>query len=218
MNRHEQPGLKERAHETCQQLLPWYDNGTLMKQEIEQVDRHLADCGACRSDLESMRDLRASLREAAVEDGAVAGNLAEVLARINAEKPASRRALSTIVRVALIAQAAAIILLAAMLVFREAPRPEGGPPSFHTLSDPGRTLVTAPGSLRIVFDPTAQETQIRSLLQGVGAVISGGPSPGGIYTIRVDSAQDLSEIVGRLRADATVRLVEPIATQVDELR
>ncbi len=211
MSRHERSGPESPTHDTCQELLPWYDNGTLKGQELEQVEHHISDCGACRSALASIRDLKSSIVQAADDDGVVAGSLDEVMTRIDAGSSAPRRT-STLVRVGLLAQAAAIIVLASVLVFRGAPRLNGDPRLFHTLSDPREVVVTAPGSLRIVFDRSAQESQIRLLLQTVGAEIIAGPSLAGVYTIYVDGTQDLGAIVKQLRADVAVRLVEPIGT------
>ncbi len=211
MSRHERSGPESPTHDTCQELLPWYDNGTLKGQELEQVEHHLSDCGACRSALASMRGLKSSLGRATDDDGAVAGSLDEILTRIDAGGSAPRRT-STMVRVALLAQAAAIIALVSVLLFRGGPRLIGDPQPFHMLSDPRQAVVTASGSLRLVFDPGAQESQIRVLLQTVGAEIIAGPSPAGVYTIHVGGTQDLGAIVNQLRADVAVRLVEPIGT------
>ncbi len=211
MSRHERSGPESPTHDTCQELLPWYDNGTLKGQELEQVEHHLSDCGACRSALASIRDLKSSIGQAADDDGVVAGSLDEVMRRIDAGGLARRRT-STMVRVVLLAQAAAIIVLASVLLFRGEPPLNGDPRLFHTLSDPREVVVTAPGSLRIVFDRSAQESQIRLLLQTVGAEIIAGPSLAGVYTIYVDGTQDLGAIVKQLRADVAVRLVEPIGT------
>lgn len=211
MSRHERSGPESPTHDTCQELLPWYDNGTLKGQELEQVEHHLSDCGACRSALASMRDLKSSLDRATDDDGAVAGSLDEIMTRIDAGGSAPRRT-STMVRVALLAQAAAILVLVSVLLFRGGPRLNGDPQSFHTLSDPRQAVVTASGSLRIVFEPSAQESQLRLLLQTVGAEIIAGPSPAGVYTIHVGGTRDLGAIVRQLRADVAVRLVEPIGT------
>lgn len=48
-------------------LLPWFLSGTLEAAERKQVTAHLAQCAACRTELESLTVLRRLLRDSFIE-------------------------------------------------------------------------------------------------------------------------------------------------------
>jgi len=47
-------------HQTTQELLPWYLNGSLGGGEAEQVEEHLRGCAECRLELEAERLLHSA--------------------------------------------------------------------------------------------------------------------------------------------------------------
>ncbi|HEX6200130.1 MAG TPA: zf-HC2 domain-containing protein [Thermoanaerobaculia bacterium] len=105
--------------------------------------------------------------------------------------------------------------------------PVGPGRTFRTLTDtpaagapaPAESTATAPvpaaGStrIRVVFDPSLTEADIRALLLELRAQVVGGPSPLGAYTLEVPAGgadADPPEVVlDHLRAQPGVRFAEP---------
>src|SRR5262252_6230948 len=56
----EKAAADDHAH--VRELLPWYANGTLSLEEGREVERHLAACTQCRSEIERCRLLAASVK------------------------------------------------------------------------------------------------------------------------------------------------------------
>ncbi len=200
-------------HRACRKLLPWYVNGTLNADERARVERHLEDCAVCREEVASLEDLQQCVRETSSETEAAVPGFGKVMAQIDAAT-APRFRTPPAIRWALAAQAAAILVLAAMLIWPTAPASQD---DFRTLSDPRVETGNAAPSFRIVFSETATEAELRRLLRSVEAEIVSCPSSFGVYTIRV-RAQSLppaerDDWLARVRREALVRLVEPIATR-----
>lgn len=119
------------------------------------------------------------------------------------------------VRWALAAQLAAIVVLAVSLTAVLAGRPGAGlgpgagaaqgteqPAPFRTLTDaaeraPSASSTEAP-RLRVVFKESTREREIRGALISIGGRIVDGPSPTGVYTIRLVGSEEAS---GRAAAE-----------------
>ncbi len=199
-------------HDQARELLPWFANGTLDEDERKSVADHLRACGACRSEAESLDRVRRVVREQPAGDGSDVGNLDEILARIDHDAGVHHRK-TPVVRWLLIAQAAAIVILAVLLLVPDSPRVEGDPQPFRTLSAEPQTVLSGAEHIRIVFADTTMEWQLREILQSVEARIVDGPSPVGAYTLRIANTEDLVSVIERLRAEPSVRLAEPLASR-----
>jgi anti-sigma factor RsiW len=224
----------ERSHQRVWELLPWYINGSLEPGERERVEAHLATCSRCREE--------AGLCQRTAEEIAGAGEVSpsphpvqfqRLLARIDESEreaealPEAGRPLLAPVRSlvratprpfrwVMVAQAAAIFLLAGLLALR-AQRPGAGSPAapaapYRTLSNPEPAPVPSV-RLRVMFQPKATEREIRDLLHGVSGEITAGPSPSGAYTIDVPATRDpVGVVLARLRSEPQlVMLAEPVA-------
>ncbi len=201
------------AHQQAWESLPWYVNGTLQGDELERVERHVAGCVTCRSELKYLQRLGSELH--ATEELALSPErgLARALAEIEGRRRAVGRLTSWLgaapagLRLALAGQALAILLLAGALGWQLRPVP---PPAFHTLAaEPAAAPPQA--RLRVVFDETLEEVGLRALLLEVEAGIVGGPSPTGVYTLGLPAAADGRPAAGaldRLRSHGGVRYVE----------
>ncbi len=199
-------------HDQARELLPWFSNCTLDQDERKRVAEHLRSCGACRSEVDSLDRVRSVVRGQPADDGPDVGNLDEVLARIDAAGVVPQRK-TPAVRWLLIAQAAAIVILAILLLVPDAPRVEGAPQLFRTLSAGPKMVPSGAEHLRIVFADTTTERQLREILQSVEARIVDGPSPVGSYTLSIADTRDLMSVIEHLRADPSVRLAEPLASR-----
>ena len=73
--------IDDPEHSDVADLLPWYANSTLDLQERARVERHLADCIACKQDLLVLRNVQA-IYAAEAHDQAASHGLARVRARI----------------------------------------------------------------------------------------------------------------------------------------
>lgn len=137
-----------------------------------------------------------------------------------------------VIRWTLAAQLAALAVLGLLLARPVAP-PAGAPTEedraaptrFRTLSsDPARPAADAP-ELRVVFDESTREREIRGALISIGGTIVGGPSPDGVYTVTLggpaetgpaetspDAAADrrARAAADALRALPKVRFAEPV--------
>jgi Putative zinc-finger len=199
-------------HREVSQLLPWLVNGTLGAVEHAEVERHLAECVACRHEVDNLRVLRASIAE---DDGDPLPT--QALGRINSRleemewTPAPSRILRRIaiqwthtrpwLRGAVMAQAAVLALLIVVLVAQPAPQ------YYRTLgASPVRASVNA--ELVVVFNAALPEQEVRSLLLRLHARIVDGPTPAGAYTLQVaQGEQQLALAV--LRREGSVIFAEP---------
>jgi len=215
----------ERIHGRIWELLPWYVNGTLSEREQERVEAHLADCPRCQEEERACRQTAAAVKSAGeVSPTPHPVQLQRMLARIDELEETAReerarggwarfgaslaasQATPGRLRIALLAQAAMILLLVGALAWKQArplPAAPAAPP-FRTLSD--RVPAPVPSvRLRVLFAPTAKAETIRDLLLDVHGEIREGPSPLGVYTIAVPAGQEPVEIVlARLRSERQV--------------
>jgi len=205
-------------------LLPWLASGAIEAGDRQRVEAHLERCAACRAEAERCRAERARLRaEVGPAPAPHPAQLERLLARLDAGEienddavaaPPPRRR-GPLART----PAAARWLIAAQLVALVglgylAARPASSPDAaFRTLSAPAAAAPSR-GVLRVVFTPAASEAEIRALLLSVRAQIVAGPSALGVYTLALDGAgapDPVGVALGLLRADARVRLAEPVA-------
>jgi putative zinc finger protein len=199
-------------HGEAIELLPWLVNDTLNSGERAAVERHLAQCVACRNEVENLRALQAYIAQ---DDGDPL--LTQALGRINARLEetesgsAPRRILRRIalqwrqtaawLRGAVMAQAAAVLaLLIVVLLAQPAPQ------YYRTLgASPVRASLDT--ELVVVFHAALPEREIRSLLLRLHARIVDGPSAAGAYTLEVaQGEQQLALAV--LRREGSVIFAE----------
>ena len=121
------------------------------------------------------------------------------------------------VRWLIVAQAASLLLLAALL--SRTPSTDSRAPSsggtFTVLSSP-QPEVRSGGRFTVVFRPEATEPEIRRLLLSVSAEIVGGPSKVGAYSVQVTATAGHlapAQALTQLRSDPLTRLVEPQGAQ-----
>jgi anti-sigma factor RsiW len=176
-------------------LLPWYVNGTLSESDRHQLDRHLAICPACRAELEELTHLHSDL---ATFYAAQPGPTSQVARRVfeAVTREASARRISqageqswleridqwfrALFLPRWVPTLAAILLLTQVGLVLWLSMP---PTKLEEVASRSLGLQTA--RLRVVFQSSATEEHIRSLLQIVRGRVVDGPAPDGTYIIEV---------------------------------
>lgn len=210
-------GPGEDASRTCEAaerwLLPWAATGRLAAADAVRVDAHVRECAQCRAALADDR----AMAEAVVAEDTVsyspASGLNAFLAKLD-EAPATvrpiagrRRWLERRLLVGAVAAQALVIAGLVTALFMNRPLPA----EYVTLSSPAPAGRVAGARLHVVFAPDATLDGIGTLLRGAGVNLVGGPSESGVWTATVPLDGDVVAIAARLRADARVRFVEPVA-------
>jgi hypothetical protein len=186
------------CHPDVWELLPWYVNATLEGPELERVAARVSSCPSCQAELGRCRELAAAIR--AQPEPAWAASPERLLrahAQIHAAEGASRwrSLLGEIsrwfgltpprIRWALAVETALVVLLVVAVTW-QAMTPSRS--LYRTLSSETPGSSAQAGDLRVVFSANMTEQELRELLMRVDAHIVDGPSPMGVYTLRLTSA------------------------------
>ncbi len=203
------------AHREAE-LLPWYLNGTLHEAERMHVAKHLQSCQNCRLELEELEHMKRDLMGHYQSQPAPSPQLSHtVLATISAEQSVGRQRrenppsrfhkVDQWFRSLLLPQwaptLAALFLVAqtGLILWVGIPREDQGQVTSRSVGVPVAQITVG-------FQPTANEEQIRLLLEEVRGRITNGPSGEGIYTIEVPSINPATTLkkIGLLRSRADV--------------
>jgi len=216
-------------HEKVWEILPWYVNGTLEGHEHELVARHILRCQSCADEVARCQSIAAAVRSA--EEAARTPSpeqLARLMERIDRGSTSAApqrwrlgvrewiekirltfQETPSLFRWALAAETAAIVLLAAAIIFQGSI----GPSFYRTLSDPGKGLEPGRVRVQVVFADDITEREIRTVLSSIGATIVAGPTPMAVYTVALtaddrEAPARTRETLALLRAHPKVRLAE----------
>jgi anti-sigma factor RsiW len=201
--------LRGSPHDEVQQLLPWFVNGTLDPEEIERVERHLAECGECRGELAAERQLAREIASLPVD---VESSWEGMQQRLEAE-PGVRAQSATGVwrrRVPLgwavaspFAAAAAVALVFVNLT------PAARQPVDQQYRALGTTGTVQSANLIVQFEPNTRVRDVQAALAAADARLVDGPTETGGYLLRVDqSRRELA--LKSLRDNDSIALAEPI--------
>ena len=211
-----------RRHEECSLLLPWFANGRLPPAQRAQVEQHVAECAQCAREVHLQRLMCQALTEPDRVTYAAAPSLRKLLDRIDGRGAPARgarraprsSALAPAARSAWrppgLAWAASFVLLVGCAALATAYRWSQPLYSTHT-SAPTATADV----LHIAFVPSLSIGEVGELLQSAGARVVEGPGTTGIFGITATSLParvQMRALAARLRADARVRWVEPLAS------
>ncbi|MBX3235543.1 MAG: zf-HC2 domain-containing protein [Nitrospiraceae bacterium] len=195
------PHETQAAHPTAL-LLPWYVSGTLKDQERLAVEHHLADCDACRREMEELKALRLPMRDAFAATPAPAPRLkTAVMAKIQSareDRPASNSQPAALPVGETLEQwfrnlfaprwmptlAATLLVGQLLLLLWSAGQQSPLPPS--TIST--RAVAPVSTKVQILFQESVTEAQIRRIVQGLQGRIVDGPGADGRYTVEVGPA------------------------------
>lgn len=193
------------AHGQVDRLLPWWVNGSLSGDDRAQVERHLAECAACRREAAWLRALQEEYpggESVAVDTPRMMRRLRRRItmgATVTSMPPASVWRQRGRRLIWLAATEAVLILGLGAVAFRQQHA------AYHTL---GASSARA-SVLVVAFDPRISEARLRQLLRAGDARIVDGPTAAGAYLLRVPDA----------RVDAARRMLHgsPEVTMVESL-
>lgn len=209
---------KANGREEGELLLPWHVTGRLEAQERESVDAWLETRPDAEFHLGLIREERdVTVAENEALEGAPAGALARLHQRIEEEdgaavrraaKPSLMDSLSNFfsfetpaLRYAGIAAALLIIVQAAAIGALMTSSDRIGP--FRTASHPEKTLAGEETRLLLGFEDAVSAAKITGFLQEIDGEIVSGPTPDGIYTVRV-----ADKLLARKELEALIRKLE----------
>ena len=222
-----------RAHE----LLTWQVNGRIAGADAQWLDAHLTACAACRAELAAERRIRDALVREPTVEFAPQASFNRLWSRIEADSldepsvphemaPAAAPVVEPVqtlvaatsrgatakrrlwVRVALSAQAAAILLLCGVLWFGPARAPA---PAYRTVTDSAAAPASSQPVIKAIFDDQVRLADVKEILGAAGLVVASGPTEAGVYTLSAPetvSAATMQSALKRLRADPRIRFAE----------
>lgn len=216
----ERPIDAASEHRRAWETIPWVVNGSATAAQRRLLDAHLPKCDDCRLELARQRELQSAIAsKPPLAVGDVDAGLQRLFARIDcahedgqaatagAPRRETRRAapssLSLWLAAAVVVEALALAVLGVGLVARSDPAS-----GYVTLSDgaAGRGA-----TIRIVPAPSMRIDDLQRLLQTLNLQVVAGPNSVGAYDLAPQSEQPARELqISTLRADPTLRLVEPI--------
>ena len=206
-------------------LLPWYLTGTLKESERRTVDEHLATCGECRTELESLSKLRTPLQAAWAEEPMPPLHVKQsVMTQVQADRASHHALHSTasdggagnaleqwfrnLFAPRWIPALASVLLIGqlALLLWMSGTQMASPPDTVTTRGIP-------PASVRVtlVFQESAPEARIRGVIQDLNGRLVDGPTSEGAYTVEVPIAESaaLDTRITRLRQQPDlIRLAE----------
>lgn len=197
-----------RTPTEAEELLAFWVNGTLSRDEHEMVDRALAEDTALRTRAEVLHRVRTTMKA----DGAAISGPGEFgLARLNRALEAETRAapvqvtppsrIRSTTRLAFWAAGSALAAsLATVAVIGPGTSPE---PVYEQASGEAAGLV-------VTFAPDATITEIGELVRAGGLTIQDGPSAMGLYRLTLLPGEDVSLVAlsEQLEADERVLRVD----------
>jgi hypothetical protein len=218
------------AHARCWNLLPWWVNGTLPANQASDVERHLAECAKCTTELAVQRALQLQIRDGNPMTIAPQSAWLKMSERLASEDEAlarghfkSRPKATGVWHWAVAAQALIIVGLTTLL-WQQTRSPDSDATTVDTLLQPRyETLTSSPvtqishDGVRVVFRSGVALVDVNALLRELSAQIVAGPTEAEVYTLALASPagrdsgkpESATAMLARLRADARVVFAEP---------
>jgi len=218
-------------HEESWQLLPWLANGRLSPSERARLEEHVRGCALCARELAQQQLMCRALTEPERVTYAPGPSFRKLMeridghraARVSAARPATARAAAVRMAAAWrppgLAWAASFLLVFACGAFAVTAY-RWTQPLYAT-----HTTVSASAAdvLHIAFVPSLSIGDAGKLLREAGARVVEGPDATGIFGVTPvasapgaapaqQASREMRALAARLRADARVRWVEPLAT------
>ena len=215
-------------HETVFAELPWYANGTLPENLVDQVDQHLAHCTICQQELNLMRKTFESVSVSAPPQNQVDQSLERVMQRIDTYEE-ERATTGEIRQLGWFAQwvenlkkkisgfgsgsywvpaaSLAAIAVVSIVSVQLLQSPNENDYSVLTSGEP------APLSLRVHFKESAEPAVVIRMVQTIGISASVQSVSDRVYLVNLpaDAAiDDLNDAFTQIKSDPTVQSVEAV--------
>lgn len=210
-------------------LLPWLANGRLSHADCARVEAHVRECALCAREVALQRVMCDVLTEPERVTYAPGPSFRKLLDRIDGRSAAPRedpratrvRAFPAPGRAAWrppgLAWAASFLLVVGLAGVATTTY-RWSQPLYATHTTPARAT---PDVLHIAFVPSLSVGEAGMLLRSAGARVVEGPDASGIFgvapvssapgTPQAEASVQLRTLASRLRADARVRWVQPLA-------
>lgn len=204
---------EKRTHDDCQELLPWYVNGTLSAVEHEAVARHVEHCTECRDDIELLEQMRGVVLHSDATPIVPPASPDKLLRAV--DRSTGRR--RDMRRTAVIGGIAAMILVTfvAGLLLSERGTPD--PAQYRTLtSEPA--VSTMDYVMEVRFEPGTRGTDRDRILQSLApGEIHAGPEAG-TYRFALGrpgaSLEEIQDAGSRMEALPEIRSARIVAVQL----
>lgn len=217
-------GVTSISHEETALLMPAFIRGRLDTQRQRQMQEHIAGCSACtrrhREDLELAEMLeqtpagiellltsasRERNRQRLMENITFASRPTGPNAAKETRSPFPARAMG-------LAAGLGAIAIGAVLLTQHLATPEAYTPVTYrtqTTASPGAKPVSEGPTYRVVFQPGATLDRIQRLLLDLDAVVVGGPTEAGVYTLAFPTGRHAEgEVLARLRQQPEIVFAE----------
>ncbi|GJL82909.1 MAG: hypothetical protein DHS20C01_25430 [marine bacterium B5-7] len=180
--------------ESLHLLLPFYVNGSLDDAERHSVETYLENNPAARTEVVFLQRLRDEVRQ--TDQGSL-GAFGQKRLEKEIAQTRSRPAVTSTRWRAIAAAAALLAVIQGGLLFN------------IWQSDDGYKMLGVGGSagVEVIFNETATEAEIRSLLNEVGATIRSGPGALGVYRIELEHSlenADINKVIEKLRENSAI--------------
>lgn len=203
------------------ELLPWYATGALGEDDRRRVARHLESCRECSRELEGVTEIRHAMSELSrleaepspeVYRSVMARVAADTIARDAGHQDVSWAAaldrwFRSLLMPRWVPTLAAVLLVAQMslLLWITFPPSEQGEVSTRSVGMPAQ-----PSQIAVIFQPSATEADIRSLLERLHARVIDGPSPSGVFTISLGAGSPAAALALLREQRNVVRSAEAV--------
>lgn len=186
-------------------LLPGYVSHTLTPDERQEVDLHLESCASCQKELQETKIMHTALKTAiGKRPGPSPATFAEVMSRIHQDPQTAsttirqghenswwesiERTFRSLFEVRWAPALASLLIVGQAVILLSVlgePEDQVGPGSGPVIERgvPQGTAGIPLIKIQVTFVESAQEIQIRRLVQGLGGQIISGPTPEGMYTL-----------------------------------
>ena len=221
-------------HSQIMKLLPWYVNNTVNEDERKLIHHHLQSCVSCRIELKSQQQFSQRVKYSSDFELTPKQSFSRLKSRIHqapqskstvqsptaATEPFYVRWLDSFQNLVLSPQAAMVAVGFCMLLFSidhiVTNRISVATTQFRTLSSAGNAENLAKNDIRVVFASTVTDEQIKQFVSSFDATVIGGPSPSGIYRIRINPVNgqqlSLNQRIDIMRQQQQVVFAEPAYT------
>ncbi|GKT21213.1 zf-HC2 domain-containing protein [Acidovorax sp. SUPP3334] len=212
---------QDRSHVLTQETLPWIVNGSASEQQRADVEKHLAQCAECRTELQMQQKVQTAMTLPPVNMPDEQAGLHKLLERIEMgalldqplpkPTPVQRRPAGRLTY----ALATFAVLQAVALAFMGHRLADEEPSTFQTLSTPPAIVRAAdagmPNAIRVVPDGRITLADWKTLLQSLDLQVVSGPNAMGAYAVSTrDAGRANAQALERLRSTPGMQMVEPI--------